>query len=232
MTGLTRALRVDLTGFESHVLNLLSRKFRSGIAADDLWGDVRANAYGHGLDLITPVLRRSGIVKLVEDETVLDAIDATLVLEADEMYGVARGGGGFTTFVGEVANVKHVPAGRRVSYGYTYETAKPTTLALVGLGYADGAARRASNTGHVTVKSSPNLKSAPVTGRIAGRIAMDQLVVDLDGEHDIPVGAEAVLWSTEPDSQHTVASWSVATGIPSLALISQVGYRVSREALS
>lgn len=72
--------------------------------------------------------------------------------------------------LGEVVGVKQVEAGLAVSYGGDYVTARSTTLALVGLGYADGVARAAT--------------ARPVVLRgeampIRGRVAMDQLVLDI-----------------------------------------------------
>ncbi len=46
-----------------------------------------------------------------------------------------------------VCNVKEVPAGQGVSYGLRYSTDKPTTLALIPLGYADGVPRIAEGSG-------------------------------------------------------------------------------------
>ncbi|MFP3381257.1 alanine racemase C-terminal domain-containing protein, partial [Bacillus sp. SIMBA_069] len=49
------------------------------------------------------------------------------------------------TVRGRVAAVRRVPAGKGVSYDYTYRTERETTLALVPLGYAEGIPRHASN---------------------------------------------------------------------------------------
>src|SRR5690606_32878258 len=84
-----------------------------------------------------------------------------------------------------VANVRRVPAGHGVSYGYAHRTAAESTLALVPLGYADGVPRAASGRGPVVIG-----------GRrftVAGRIAMDQFVVDV-GDLPVAVGDEAVLF--------------------------------------
>ena len=74
------------------------------------------------------------------------------------------------TLIGEVVAVKHVGADAGVSYGYSYRTSSPTTLALVALGYADGVPRLASNRATVRVGSGVH--------PLVGRVAMDQFVVD------------------------------------------------------
>jgi alanine racemase len=83
-----------------------------------------------------------------------------------------------------VAAVRRVPAGQGVSYGYGYRTTQATTLALDPRGYADGVPRAASG------RRRPHRRGGlPV----AGRIAMDQFVVDV-GDHPVAVGDEAVLF--------------------------------------
>ena len=82
------------------------------------------------------------------------------------------------TLRGTVALTKRVPAGYGVSYGLTYRTTAETTLALVPLGYADGIPRAASSVGEVLLAGRRR--------RIAGRVAMDQFVVDCG---DDPVAA-------------------------------------------
>ena len=89
------------------------------------------------------------------------------------------------TLRGAVAAVRRVPAGQGVSYGYRHRTQAETTLALVPLGYADGVPRGASGAGPVRIGGR--------TFTVAGRIAMDQFVVDV-GDHPVAVGDEVVLF--------------------------------------
>ncbi|WP_405216126.1 tRNA (adenosine(37)-N6)-threonylcarbamoyltransferase complex ATPase subunit type 1 TsaE [Agrococcus sp. Ld7] len=80
--------------------------------------------------------------------------------------------------VGEVLGVKGVEAGLGVSYGGEYVTERATTLALVGLGYADGVTRSASGRSVVL---------RGVAHPIRGRVAMDQAVLDI-GAHPAELG--------------------------------------------
>ncbi len=89
------------------------------------------------------------------------------------------------TLVGEVVAVKRVPAGSGVSYGYSYRTGTETVLALVGLGYADGVPRLASNRASVWI--------AGAARPLVGRVAMDQFVAEC-GDTYPEVGADAVLF--------------------------------------
>lgn len=85
--------------------------------------------------------------------------------------------------LGEVIGVKRVEAGLGISYGAEYVTAGETTLALVGLGYADGLTRAATGR-PVTIGDQAH--------PIRGRVAMDQVVLDI-GDSVVSVGDPAEL---------------------------------------
>ena len=84
-----------------------------------------------------------------------------------------------------VAFVKWLEAGRQIGYGGTYTTAKPTRVATVPVGYADGYPRCLSNKFYVLIAG----KRAP----ILGRVCMDQLMVDVTDIPDAQIGSEVVL---------------------------------------
>src|SRR5207245_11395140 len=48
-----------------------------------------------------------------------------------------------------IVQVKHVGAGQPVSYGGTFVTSRPSTLAILPVGFADGYSRALSNREHV-----------------------------------------------------------------------------------
>lgn len=70
-----------------------------------------------------------------------------------------------------VVMVKEVPVGTEIGYGGTYVTKRPTKVATIPVGFADGYSRRLSNIGKVMI----NGEEAP----IIGRICMDQFMVDV-----------------------------------------------------
>lgn len=71
----------------------------------------------------------------------------------------------------QVAMVKQVPAGTQVGYGGTFTTSRPTTIATIPIGFADGYNRKLSNKGKVRIHG----QDAP----IIGRVCMDQFMVDV-----------------------------------------------------
>ncbi|MGW0466915.1 alanine racemase [Streptomyces sp. NPDC003027] len=118
-----------------------------------------------------------------------------------------------------IALVKQVPAGHGVSYGHHYVTEDETRLGLVPLGYADGIPRHASGRGPVLVGDRVR--------RVAGRVAMDQFVVDL-GRDAVEPGAEAVLFGPGDRGEPTAEDWAVAADTIAYEIVTRIGARVPR----
>jgi alanine racemase len=123
------------------------------------------------------------------------------------------------TLSASLALVKQVPGGHGVSYGHRYTTAGETTLGLVPLGYADGIPRHASGSGPVLVGGKWRT--------VAGRIAMDQFVVDLAGDEPEP-GARAVLFGPGDRGEPTAEDWAQAAGTIAYEIVTRIGTRVPR----
>jgi len=122
-----------------------------------------------------------------------------------------------------VAAVRRVPAGTGVSYGYDYRTERDTTLALVPLGYADGVPRQASGSGPVRIGGAEY--------RVAGRIAMDQFVVDV-GDAPVAVGDEVVLFGDPTLGFPAASDWADAAGTIDYEIVTRIGPRVPRVQVS
>ena len=84
-----------------------------------------------------------------------------------------------------VTQVKTIPAGTGVSYGYTYITNRETRLAIVGIGYADGVPRNLSNRLQVLIRG----QLVPQVGAIT----MDQLMLDVSQIRDLQAGEVVTL---------------------------------------
>ncbi|POX55452.1 alanine racemase [Streptomyces sp. Ru71] len=123
------------------------------------------------------------------------------------------------TLSASLALVKQVPGGHGVSYGHHYVTPGETTLGLVPLGYGDGIPRHASGAGPVLVDGK--WRTA------AGRIAMDQFVVDLGGDTPEP-GSEAVLFGPGDRGEPTAEDWAQAAGTIAYEIVTRIGARVPR----
>ena len=95
---------------------------------------------------------------LLRPETQLDAVRA-----GDILFGLCP--------IEEEDWPKEVPAGTEVGYGGTFVTKRPTRIATIPVGFADGYSRKLSNKGKVRI----NGQEAP----IIGRVCMDQFMVDV-----------------------------------------------------
>ena len=101
------------------------------------------------------------------------------------------------TLKARVVHVKELEAGRGVGYGWTYVTDKPTKVATVSVGYADGYPRALSNKGRVLIHG----QYAP----IIGRVCMDQIMVDVtDLGEAVKVGDEVVLFGTQGENHISI----------------------------
>ena len=112
-----------------------------------------------------------------------------------------------------------MPAGHGVSYGLTYRTDRETTLALIPLGYADGLPRAASNRGEIWL--------AGARRRIAGRVAMDQVVVDC-GDDPVAAGDPAIVFGPGEQGEPTARDWADYCGTIDYEIVTRIGPRVPR----
>lgn len=225
--GLRRHALIDL--------DALAATLRDAVAGGSSVLDARADAYGHSLALVAPVALAAGVRTLLLTDERDAAVAAAAGYRPDRLVvgrsarlpgGVVADPWGLApdalrpvmTLVAEVVAVKRAAAGAGVSYGYTFRTTRPTTLALVGLGYADGVPRLASNRAAVLIEG--------LRHPLAGRVAMDQFVVDC-GDAVPTRGAEVVLFGAVPAAP-TAAEWAAATERPASDLTGGLGQRVVR----
>jgi alanine racemase len=118
-----------------------------------------------------------------------------------------------------LAQVKRIAAGEGVSYGHEYHAAKPTTVALVPLGYADGVPRAATNVGPVSIGDRRY--------RVAGRVCMDQFVIDV-GDDSVRPGDEVVLFGPGNNGEPTAQDWADALDTIHYEIVTRIGARVPR----
>lgn len=108
--------------------------------------------------------------------------------------------------------VRDLPAGHSISYGRTFITEKPTTVATIGIGYGDGYPRSLSGNGAEVLIAGQRCP-------LLGRVTMDQIMVDVGGLEERPqpgdevelIGGEIVV--TEIAEKAGTIAWEVFTGI-------------------
>jgi alanine racemase len=127
---------------------------------------------------------------------------------------------GAMTLESYLALTKPVPAGQGLSYGHTYVTARDTVTGIVPVGYGDGIFRSASNRARVRL-GGRNLT-------IAGRVCMDQFVLDLGLGAVDQVGDRVVLFGPGRDGEPTVQEWADAAGTISYEITTRLPAHVER----
>ena len=121
----------------------------------------------------------------------------------------------------KITNVKTVGAGASVSYGRKYITEKPTKVATVSIGYADGYSRLLS--GKVEVLAGG--KKCPQIGTIC----MDQCMIDAGDVNNISIGDEAVLFGKDSSGNELpIEEIAGIMGTINYEILCVIGKRVPR----
>jgi alanine racemase len=119
-----------------------------------------------------------------------------------------------------VSYARRIAAGERVSYGLRYQVDRPTMLATVPIGYADGVPRRLGSVGGEVLVGGKRR-------RIAGTITMDQLLVDC-GDDPVAAGDEVVLLGRQGDEYIDAWEWARLLDTIGYEIVCGIGPRVPR----
>jgi len=119
-----------------------------------------------------------------------------------------------------VTLVKELPAGARLSYGLRYELDRPSRIATVPAGYADGVPRNLGLHGGEVLIGGRRLP-------IAGVVTMDQLLVDV-GAAPVAAGDEVVLIGRQGAEEITATEWAQHLGTINYEIVTGIGARVPR----
>ena len=123
-----------------------------------------------------------------------------------------------------ILQIRDVPTGASVGYSGIWRAERPSRIATIAAGYADGVPRIATG-GPVRVDG--------VNYPVVGRIAMDQMVIDLGplnvsaGGRSV-LGAEAVLFGNGDDGGPTAEDWARAAGTNNYEIVARISPRVPR----
>ena len=123
-------------------------------------------------------------------------------------------------WLSRVTHVKTLPAGREISYGGAYVTTRPTVVATIPVGYADGYRRSLSGKFYVLIRG----KRAP----ILGRICMDQMMVDVTHIPGVTVNDRVVLVGKFDEEQITMESIAAAADSFNYEFVCGISRRVPR----
>jgi Alr-MurF fusion protein len=124
------------------------------------------------------------------------------------------------SFKTQVAQVKVIPAEECISYGCTYVTERPTCVAVLPVGYADGFRRTPLNWGTVLIHE----QEAP----LLGRVCMDQCIVDVSHIPQVRMGDEVVLIGRQGTAELTAEQVAQRLGTINYEVVSEILARVPR----
>jgi alanine racemase len=120
----------------------------------------------------------------------------------------------------KVTSLREIGTGTSAGYGATFTAHRPTQLALLPVGYADGLNRMLGNRGWVLIRG----QRAPV----AGRISMDQTVVDVTDIAGVAAGDEAVLIGEQSGEKITVDDMADLRKTIAYEVLCDIAVRVPR----
>lgn len=123
-----------------------------------------------------------------------------------------------------VTQVREIPEGRSVSYGGTWTATRPTRLALVPLGYADGYPWSLANRGEALLRG----RRVP----IRGRICMDQMLLDVTDLDPVAAGEEVVFVGNQGEERITAEDLARQAGTIGYEILTRWAARLPRVPLN
>ena len=119
-----------------------------------------------------------------------------------------------------IIHLKTVPAGSAISYGMTHITEKPTKIATIPIGYADGYNRRLTNQGFMLVNG--------VRAPIVGRVCMDLTMLDVGHIPKVNIEDEVVMIGQQGNESITADEIASLLGTINYEITSAITARVPR----
>lgn len=119
-----------------------------------------------------------------------------------------------------ITQIKNVPADTGVSYGHSFKCDRPSTIAVIGIGYADGVPRLLSNKMKVIIRGKYVQQ--------IGNITMDQIMLDITDFPDLKVGEIVTVLGQDGDLTITADDWARAIGTISWEILCGFKHRLPR----
>ncbi len=121
-----------------------------------------------------------------------------------------------------VVSLRRLPAGATVSYGGTWRAPRETTVATLGIGYADGVPRLVAGRAQVLVNG--------VRRPLVGRVTMDFIMVDLEEDAEgVSVGDIATVVGRDGDGEITIDEFAEWAETIAYEALTRFGARLRRE---
>jgi alanine racemase len=213
---------LDLEGIFTH--------FAMADSSDLAHARLQLNRFQHVLQVLAEKGIRPPLVHAANSAAILSLPEAhfDMVRPGIALYGLdpsaeVRLPEGFRpalSFKTQVAQVKVIPEGECISYGCTYTTERPTTVAVLPVGYADGFRRAPTNWGSVLIHG--------LEVPLLGRVCMDQCMVDVSRIPQTRVGDEVILIGRQGNAALTAEQVAQRLGTINYEVVSEILARVPR----
>lgn len=119
-----------------------------------------------------------------------------------------------------IVHLKEVPAGFSISYGRAFTTTRPSRIATIGIGYADGFPRAYSQKARALVHG--------ISVPIAGNICMDQCMLDVTDAPACKIGDEVILMGSDGKNRITAEEIAEATETINYEVLCAFGQRLPK----
>jgi alanine racemase len=219
---------VRITGLMTH-LACADAGGEGGVAADASYTADQVARFEEA----TKRLTRAGVIN---EQTIRHAANSAALLRGDAIFDAVRPGialfgvspidrGSRVTELrpamrvrSEIVDLRTVDVGESVGYGALFRASRPSRIATIPMGYADGLSRHLSNRGHVLVRG----RRAPVVGAVSMDMSMID-VTDIPGtslrEEVVVLGSQEGVFGKDTITAEEVAAhagtiaWEVMTSI-------------------
>jgi alanine racemase len=124
----------------------------------------------------------------------------------------------------EIVSLRELAEGEAIGYGWTWRASRPSRIATIPMGYADGLSRHLSNKGEVLIAG----KRAP----IVGTVSMDLTMIDVTDHPHVAVRDEVVVMGSQqgPLGKDTITASEIAANAGTIPwdILTSVSRRVPR----
>jgi alanine racemase len=223
------ALLEELRRTGSFTIEGVFSHFANADRVDQEYSDYQLKVFQGAVETLHAAGERPRWIHLANSAATLSRTDAyfTMVRPGIVLYGVApaptlRPAGlcPAMRLVTRIVQLKSVPSEFSVSYGQTFVTRRPSVVAVLPIGYADGYGRGLSNRASVLIRG----QRAPVIGSVC----MDLTMVDVTDVPGVRLGDEAVLWGQQHGAEISVAEVAEWQGSITYEVLTRLGKRVPR----
>ena len=211
----------DVEGVFSH--------FANADSVEREYSDYQLKVFRQAVDLVAAAGYRPRWLHIANSAAAMSRPDChfSLVRPGIALYGVAPSAHGALAGLRpamrletRIVQLKAVPSEFPVSYGQTFVTRRPSLIAVLPIGYADGYSRALSNRAHVLIRG----QRAPVVGAVC----MDLTMVDVTDVKGVRLGDEVVLWGRQQAAEIRVTEVAEWQRTVSYEVLTRVGKRVPR----